>query len=215
MKLIVETTFDDLQVIEESDAKGIKSLYIHGPFMEAEQPNRNGRIYPMPILKPEVTRYVNEYVNKNRALGELSHPQSPTVDPAKASHIITELKQDGNNFIGKAKITSTPNGEIVKGLMSDGWIPGVSSRGIGSLVKKNGLNEVQKDYRLSTVDIVADPSAKSAFVDGIMEGKEWIWDNGVVKEAVIAQYQKQMLRESRQNLEEKKLQLLNNFVQRL
>ena len=211
MKLITET-IEDIDLIVEGNNKGGKDYKIKGVFMQADIKNRNGRTYPVGTLANEVKRYTNEFINKKRAFGELGHPDGPTVNLERVSHMITSLTPEGKNFIGEAKIMDTPYGKIVKNLIDEGAQLGVSSRGMGSI--SNGT--VGKDFYLATAaDIVADPSAPDAFVEGIMEGKEWIWDNGVVKEAVIAQYQKQMLRESRQNLEEKKLQLLNNFVQRL
>ena len=156
--------------------------------MQADIKNRNGRMYPMEILNKEVNRYNKEYVNENRAFGELGHPDGPTVNLERASHMITSLKPEGNNFIGEAKILSTPMGEIVKSLMDDGAKLGVSSRGMGSLDQKNGANVVRKDFYLATAaDIVADPSAPNAFVEGIMEGKEWIWNNGLIQEAEVQQ----------------------------
>jgi len=156
--------------------------------MQADIKNRNGRMYPMEILNKEVNRYNKEYINENRAFGELGHPDGPTVNLERASHMITSLKPDGNNFIGEAKILSTPMGEIVKSLIDDGAKLGVSSRGMGSLDQKNGANVVRKDFYLATAaDIVADPSAPNAFVEGIMEGKEWIWNNGLIQEAEVQQ----------------------------
>jgi hypothetical protein len=173
MKLITEQLF----LIEAKEDKENKDVYIEGIFMQAELANRNGRIYPAKILQTEVNRYAEQYVKQNRALGELNHPESPVVDPAKASHLITDLYQDGNNFKGKAKILDTPMGNVVEGLLRGGVQLGVSSRGMGSIkTLENGINEVQDDFKLSTVDIVHDPSAPDAFVNGIMEGVEWVYD---------------------------------------
>ena len=160
-------------------------------------------VYPFPILEREVKRYNDKYVDQNRAFGELGHPQGPTVNLDRVSHMITELKADGNNFVGKAKIMDTPMGKIVSSLMTEGAQLGVSSRGMGSLKEKNGINEVQDDYYLATAaDIVADPSAPNCFVQGIMEGKEWAWDNGVLKEAEISQIRKEVDSSSRLDREE-------------
>ena len=171
MKLITEH-MQDLEYIVEG--KG-KDQYIRGVFMQSDVKNQNGRVYPYSVLKKEVKRYTNKFVNEGRALGELGHPMGPTINLDRVSHLITELVEDGKNFVGKAKIMDTPNGKIVKNLLSSGVKLGVSSRGLGSIKtnKKTGINEVQKDFVLSTVDIVADPSAPSAFVDGIMEGREF------------------------------------------
>ena len=175
-------------LIEQDDTSGKKNYKIKGIFMQADIKNRNGRMYPMEILSKEVNRYNKEYVNENRAFGELGHPDGPTVNLERASHMITSLKAEGNNFIGEAKILSTPMGEIVKSLMDDGAKLGVSSRGMGSLDNKNGANVVRKDFYLATAaDIVADPSAPNAFVEGIMEGREWIWNNGLIQEAEVQQ----------------------------
>jgi|APSaa5957512622_1039677.scaffolds.fasta_scaffold74965_2 hypothetical protein len=164
-KLLSESIIDE--------ATGKKDWFINGVFMQAETQNRNGRIYPSRILEREVKRYDNEFIQTSRAIGELNHPQHPNVNPERASHLITELNAEGNNYVGKAKILDTPMGNIVKGLLDGGVNIGVSSRGVGSLKKKKGVNEVQSDYRLLTVDIVSDPSAPDAFVEGIMEGKQW------------------------------------------
>jgi|TARA_B100000131_G_scaffold256515_1_gene251282 hypothetical protein len=183
MKLITEM-YDDYQIISEEDGKNMK---IQGVFMQAETKNRNGRIYPLGVLEKEVKRYNKELVEKKRAFGELGHPDGPTVNLDRVSHLIEELMPEGNNIIGKAKILDTPNGKIVKELLNAGAKLGVSSRGMGTLEKKGNANYVKDDFYLATAaDIVADPSAPEAFVEGIMEGKEWIWDNGVIKEAEIA-----------------------------
>ena len=183
MKLITEM-FDDFEILSEANGKDLK---IQGVFMQAETKNRNGRIYPQAILHKEVKRYSKELVEKKRAFGELGHPEGPTVNLDRVSHLIEELKPEGNNIIGKAKILETPNGKIVKELLNAGAKLGVSSRGMGTLEKKGQTNYVKDDFYLATAgDIVADPSAPEAFVEGIMEGKEWIWDNGIIKETVVA-----------------------------
>ena len=186
MKLIREE-IETVQVLtEEKDGK--KSFYIQGPFLQGDVKNRNGRIYESRVLAKEVARYNENFVQRNRALGELGHPDGPTVNLDRVSHNITELYQDGSNFIGKAKILNTPMGKIATGLLGDGVQLGVSSRGMGSLVQREGVNYVGEDFMLATAaDIVADPSAPDAFVQGIMEGKEWIWDNGLLKECDIEQ----------------------------
>jgi len=184
MKLIKEFNENLIceSVVSESDT-GKKDYFIEGVFLQGDIKNRNGRVYPKPVLQKEVKRYTKEYVNSNRAFGELGHPDSPTVNLDRASHMIKELNEDGSNYIGRAKIMSTPMGEIVKNLIDEGAKLGVSSRGMGSLKpNSSGVNEVQKDFMLATAaDIVADPSAPDAFVEGIMEGVEWIWDNGLLK----------------------------------
>ena len=178
--------YDDFQVLEEGTGSK-KEMKIQGVFMQAETKNRNGRIYPAEVLQKEVKRYSKELVEKKRAFGELGHPEGPTVNLDRVSHLIEELKPDGNNIIGKAKILDTPNGKIVKELLNAGAKLGVSSRGMGTLEKKGQTNYVKDDFYLATAgDIVADPSAPEAFVEGIMEGKEWIWDNGIIKEAEVA-----------------------------
>ena len=189
LKLMAEHIDHDTDyLIEQDKESGKKNYKIKGIFMQADIKNRNGRMYPMDILSNEVKRYNKDYVNENRAFGELGHPDGPTVNLERASHMITSLQPDGKNFIGEAKILSTPMGEIVKRLMDDGAKLGVSSRGMGSLDQKNGANVVRKDFYLATAaDIVADPSAPNAFVEGIMEGREWIWNNGLIQEAEVQQ----------------------------
>ncbi|HAW78400.1 MAG TPA: primosomal protein [Balneola sp.] len=215
MKLITEMN-EDVQLITEKREDGTKEFYIRGNFMQAGVKNRNGRIYDRDVLGPAVGKYMTEYVEKNRALGELNHPTGPTVNLDRVSHIIKEMNADGNNFVGKAKILNTPMGKIVQNLIEEGACLGVSSRGMGS-VKKNseGINEVQKDFILSAVDIVADPSAPDAFVDGIMEGREWIWDNGVIREKQIAHYEQVIKESNRQNLEENAIRVFKDFISKL
>ena len=186
MKLIAEQIQDVEYIVEEKGDK--KEMKIRGIFMQADQKNRNGRVYPMGVLQKEGTRYNKEFVAEGRAFGELGHPEGPSVNLDRVSHMITKLEANGKNFVGEAKLLSTPMGEIAKALIKDGGKLGVSSRGMGSLVNKNGANYVKDDFYLATAaDIVADPSAPQAFVEGIMEGKEWVWDNGLLKEVEIAQ----------------------------
>jgi len=216
MKLITEE-IESVEVITEN-VNGKKTLYIQGPFLQTEQPNRNNRIYRMPIMEREVKRYTEQYVNKGRALGELGHPDGPTVNLDRVSHKIVSLQKEGNNFIGKAQILSTPMGKIAESLLKEGVTLGVSSRGIGSVrPTKEGYNEVGEDFMLATAaDIVADPSAPDAFVQGIMEGKEWIWDGGVLREKVAENTYKTINTLIDQNLlEEYKLQLFNDFLRSL
>ena len=214
MKLISESIEDVDYLIEDDDA-GKKNYRIRGPFLQAEIKNRNGRIYPMPILEKEVARYNKEYIQKNRAFGELGHPDGPTVNLERVSHMITDLYADGTNFIGEAKIMDTPYGKIVKNLIDEGAKLGVSSRGMGSLVPMRGAQVVKDDFYLATAaDIVADPSAPNAFVEGIMEGKEWVWDNGAVKEMDIDAYKRELDRKYKfaQAREEKAVEIFENFM---
>ena len=181
MKLISET-LEDVKFLKEEDEKG-KTYKIKGIFMQGDIKNRNGRVYPVEVLKDEIDRYNEKFVSKKRAYGELGHPEGPTVNLDRVSHMVTSLKQDGSNFIGEAKVMDTPMGKIVKNIMDEGGTLGVSSRGMGSLEQKNGANYVKKDFMFAAAaDIVADPSAPNAFVQGIMEGKEWVWNNGLLKE---------------------------------
>jgi len=214
MKLITEIN-EDIEFFVEQKGDN-KSMYINGVFMMGETKNRNGRIYPHDILMNEVKRYNTEYVDKNRAFGELGHPEGPTINLERVSHMIKELKPDGNSVIGKAKIMDTPYGNIVKNLINEGAKLGVSSRGMGSLEEKGGANYVKDDFYLATAaDIVADPSAPDAFVEGIMEGKEWIWDNGVIKENIISKISKNIKDAPAKNLEEVKLRAFNSFLSNL
>ena len=192
MKLISEH-IEDVEYITEEKDNGEKTYKIKGVFMQSEVKNRNGRVYQFPVLEKEVTRYNKDYVNENRAFGELGHPDGPTVNLERASHMITSLKPEGKNFIGEAKILKTPMGRIVENLMDAGGKLGVSSRGMGSLEQKNGANYVKNDFYLATAaDIVADPSAPNAFVQGIMEGKEWVWDNGALVEEELIRMKKRI-----------------------
>ena len=216
MKLITEIN-EEVQILTEEAEDGKKNFFIEGIFMQAEQKNRNGRMYPVGILAKEATRYIQEYVNKNRAYGELGHPDGPTINLERVSHMIKELRQEGNNFYGKAKIMDTPYGNIVKNLISEGACVGVSTRGMGSLVERNdGVKVVKDDFYLATAaDIVADPSAPDAFVRGIMESKEWVWDNGIIKEVQIAEYKKAIQKTSKKDLEENMIKTFTNFLSKL
>ena len=189
VKLITEASdFTTSNYLIEENEKGEKSYKIRGIFMQSNIKNRNGRVYPKDVLMKEVKNYDEQFIQKNRAFGELGHPEGPTVNLDRVSHLITSLKQDGDNFVGEAKIMGTPMGNIVKNLMDEGATLGVSSRGMGSLDQKGGTNYVRDDFKLATAgDIVADPSAPSAFVEGIMEGKEWVWDHGSLVEAHVAE----------------------------
>ncbi len=216
MKLITEE-IESVEVLTET-VNGKQTLYIRGPFLQTEQPNRNNRIYRMPVMEREVKRYTEQYVNKGRALGELGHPDGPTVNLDRVSHKIVELVQRGNDFIGKAQILSTPMGKIAESLLKEGVTLGVSSRGIGSVrPTKEGYNEVGEDFMLATAaDIVADPSAPDAFVQGIMEGKEWVWDGGMLREKVAENTKHRINTLVDQGiLEEYKLSLFNNFLNSL
>ena len=198
MKLMSEHFSDDVEYITEEQENGKKAFKLKGVFMQAEIKNRNGRVYPMEVLEKEVERYNKEFIEQNRAYGELGHPDGPTVNLDKVSHMVTSLKPDGKNFIGEAKVMGTPMGEIVKNIMDDGGKLAVSSRGMGSLTKKNGANYVNDDFYLATAaDIVADPSAPNAFVEGIMEGKEWVWNNGLLQEQEVARIKDEMERNVR------------------
>jgi len=214
MKLITETT-EDVRLVTEAKTDGGKNYFIEGIFMQAEQKNRNGRVYPFSILEREVLRYTADLVEKKRALGELNHPQGPTVNLDKVSHLITELYFKGNDCYGKAKVLDTPMGKIVKSLIDEGAQLGVSSRGMGSLKDIGGINEVQQDFMLAAVDIVADPSAPSAFVNGIMEGAEWVWDNGILREKEIEEMRQEVERTSRRDREQKTLQIFERFMRGL
>jgi hypothetical protein len=215
MKLIKEEVLN-VQYLVESDGKGGKTHFIEGIFMQAEKQNRNGRVYPRHVLSKEVERYNQNYVMKNRAFGELGHPDSPTINLDRVSHMITSLKPEGNNFIGKAKILDTPNGKIVKSLLDGGASLGVSTRGVGSLKPTNGFQLVQDDFHLATAaDIVADPSAPDAFVQGIMENAEWILTNQGWK-AVHQERARRMLKEASSNdIEEVALKIFENYISKL
>ena len=214
MKLIKEITETVSYLIEEADGK--KSLHIEGPFLVAEKKNRNGRLYEYNTMKKEVARYTEEYINKHRAFGELGHPETPSINLDRVSHMITSLREDGNTWIGKAKILDTPMGNIARSLIEGGAQLGVSSRGMGSLKNVNGVNVVQPDFYLATAaDIVADPSAPGAFVQGIMEGKEWMLVNGVWTEVEYSQAVQQIRQASRREIEEVSLHIFENFMKKL
>jgi len=211
MKLIKEVFEDNKILVEEKDGK--KNYFIEGIFLQSELKNRNGRMYPEKTMDREVGRYVKEYVEKNRAYGELGHPDTPSINLDRVSHMITSLKKDGTNYIGRAKILDTPMGQIAKGLLDGGANLGVSSRAMGSLQQKDGINIVQDDFMLSTAaDIVADPSAPDAYVEGIMEGKEWVFVDGKFVEKDIEEAQRQMRRASIRQLEEAKIRAFQNFL---
>ena len=215
MKLITET-IEDIEVLTEANTKGGKDYKIRGVFMQADIKNRNGRVYPVATLSKEVARYTTEYINKRRAFGELGHPDGPTVNLERVSHMITSLKPEGKNFIGEAKIMDTPYGKIVKNLIDEGAQLGVSSRGMGSIQSSSQGNVVGKDFYLATAaDIVADPSAPDAFVEGIMEGKEWVWDNGVLKSKTVEEYKSEIERARRTELAEVKSKVFKDFVSKL
>ena len=216
MKLIREE-IESVEVITESRG-GKKTLYIKGPFLQTETVNRNQRMYRLPVMQKEVKRYTESYINKGRALGELGHPDGPTVNLDRVSHKIVSLEQKGNNFIGKAQILSTPMGKIAESLLKEGVTLGVSSRGIGSIAQnKEGFMEVGEDFMLATAaDIVADPSAPDAFVQGIMEGKEWVWEGGVLREKFAEQTKKAInTLVDQKRLEEHKLGLFDDFIKSL
>ena len=192
VKLISEA-IEDVEYITEEKENGGKNYKIRGIFMQADVKNRNGRVYPMEVLEKEVNRYNKKFINEDRAFGELGHPDGPTVNLERVSHMVTELYPDGKNFVGEAKILKTPMGEIVKNLMDEGAKLGVSSRGMGSLDQRNGANYVRNDFYLATAaDIVADPSAPNAFVEGIMEGKEWVWNHGSLIESELVEMKKRL-----------------------
>ena len=219
MKLICEV-LEEVQLITEEREDGKKDFFIEGIFMQADLQNRNGRIYPMPVMEKEVNRYVKEYVNTKRAFGELGHPEGPSINLDRISHMITELKRDGSNIVGRAKILETPMGNIAKNIIQGGGALGVSSRGMGSLKEKNGIMEVQDDFTLATAaDIVADPSAPGAFVNGIMEGVEWVWDNGLLKAQQIEMYKEEIekaaAKPNKRVLEEAMLRTWTDFLSKL
>ena len=214
MKLITEEIRDAEYIVEEKN--GQKSYKIKGVFLQSDIKNRNGRVYPYETLVKEVNRYSNEFIDKNRAFGELGHPDGPTVNLERVSHMIKSLSLDGKNFVGEAKIMDTPYGKIVKNLINEGAQLGVSSRGMGSLKRDGDKNVVGDDFYLATAaDIVADPSAPDAFVEGIMENKEWVWDNGIIKERDIEQYKEEIKRAERSFLAEKKAEVFKSFIEKL
>jgi hypothetical protein len=212
MKLIAEYMEQDLNVITEAKEGGGKSYVIEGVFAQAEQKNRNGRVYPKAIMENAVNKYVNEQVKQKRSVGELNHPEGPTVNLDKVSHLITNLQWEGNNVVGKASILDTPNGQIVKGLLEGGVKLGVSTRGMGSLENKNGVMYVKEDFLLNTVDIVQDPSAPGAFVNGIMEGVDWVWNNGIIQPQEIEKMETEIKKAPRTDLYETQVREFKNFL---
>ena len=214
MRLISEEVTNAEYLVEENNGK--KEYKIKGVFLQSNIKNRNGRVYPREIMVREVNRYTKEFINKNRAFGELGHPDGPTVNLERVSHMVKSLTADGDNFIGEAKIMDTPYGKIVKGLIDEGAQLGVSSRGMCSVVSRNGINFVKDDFYLATAaDIVADPSAPDAFVEGIMESREWVWDNGVLKQVDLEKWKRQIQEAKRSVLEEKKLNIFKSFLTKL
>jgi hypothetical protein len=214
MKLITEMN-EEVSYVVEAAENGKKKFAIEGVFMQSDTVNRNGRVYPRAILEGEVDRYSKKYVRENRALGELNHPSGPTVNLDKVSHLITDLRMEGKDVIGKAKLLETPCGQIAQNLLEAGVRLGVSSRGMGSLKENRGYKEVQKDFMLSAVDIVADPSAPNAFVNGIMEGVEWVWDNGILKQEVIESYHNKIKKTPSRELQETAASLFEDFMRKL
>ena len=215
MKLISEYTDSNIKNYITEDKKGNKSHVIEGVFMQADKKNRNGRVYEKKILESAVNKYVKEQVATGRAVGELNHPEGPTINLDKVSHKITDLKWEGNNVVGKASILNTPMGNIVSGLLEGGVKLGVSSRGMGSLVQKNGASYVNGDFMLSTVDIVQDPSAPEAFVNGIMEGKDWIWDNGILVAQDIELIETEIKTAKNINSSDVEIRAFKNFLSKL
>ena len=214
MKLISEEIQNAEYLVEDNGGK--KSYKIKGIFLQSDLKNRNGRVYPKEVLENEVARYNREFINKKRAFGELGHPDGPTVNLERVSHMITKLTPDGKNFIGEAKIMDTPYGKIVKGLIDEGAQLGVSSRGMGSIIQRNGANYVKDDFYLATAaDIVADPSAPDAFVEGIMESKEWVWENGKLVERDIEAWKRQIREPKQRKLDEIKLKVFESFLGKL
>jgi hypothetical protein len=215
MKLITEYVERDLEIIAEAKKNGEKNYFIEGVFMQSNKKNRNGRIYERKTLERAVNKYVTEQVNTGRAVGELNHPEGPTVNLDKVSHKIEDLHWQGNDVVGKASILKTPMGKIVEGLLEGGVKLGVSSRGMGSLVQKNGVAYVGDDFMLSTVDIVQDPSAPSAFVNGVMEGVEWVWDNGIIKQQDIEIIETEIKSTSMKHLPEVEIRAFKNFLSKI
>ena len=212
MKLIAEYSDNDVEIITEAKESGGKEYFIEGVFMQAEKKNRNGRVYPKPIMEKAVDKYVTEQVSTKRAVGELNHPDGPTVNLDKVSHLIEALDWKNNDVVGKARILDTPNGQIVKGLLDGGVKLGVSTRGMGSLEQRNGAMVVKDDFILNTVDIVQDPSAPTAFVNGIMEGVEWIWNNGVIEAREIEKMETEIKKAPRKDLYEVQTREFKNFL---
>ena len=212
MKLITEYTENDVEFITEAKEGGGKNYMIEGVFAQAESKNRNGRIYPQMVMEKAVAKYVKDQVNTKRSVGELNHPDGPTVNLDKVSHLIQRLNIEGKNVMGKALILDTPNGQIVKGLLEGGVKLGVSTRGMGSLEQRNGAMIVKDDFILNTVDIVQDPSAPTAFVNGIMEGVDWIWNNGIIEARVIEKMETEIKKAKRTDLYEVQTREFKNFL---
>ena len=212
MKLIAEYTEQNLEILTEADEKGNKKYAIEGIFMQAEQKNRNGRIYPKAVMAEALNKYNTEQVAKGRAVGELNHPEGPTVNLDKVSHKIDKLEWKGNDVVGKATILETPMGQIVKGLLDGGVHLGVSTRGMGSLERRGNAMYVKEDFLLNAVDIVQDPSAPSAFVNGVMEGVEWVWNNGIIEAKHIEQMETEIKKAPRTDLYETQVREFKNFL---
>ena len=216
MKLIKELIEEENLHFITEDNDGEKRYYIEGVFMQADVKNKNGRMYGSNMLAEKVEEYSKNFIEKNRAYGELGHPSNPSINLERVSHRIISLRRDGSNFVGKAQVSSTPYGNIVKGLLEDGGKLGVSSRGLGSLMKENGILKVQSDFLIVTpADIVADPSAPDAFVEGIMEGREWVWDNGIIREKTVEDYKEIVEKTSSKELKMMKLKLFEDFLSKL
>lgn len=217
MKLITEQLIENVELLTEQDEKTKeKCYYIVGIFMQAEKPNRNDRIYRLPIVQREVDNYNKNFIQQNRGLGELGHPSSPSVNLERVSHIINELKLEGSDVYGKAKLMNTPFGKIAKNLVDEGVKLGVSSRGLGSLKEEqDGVKIVQDDFQLNAIDIVADPSAPEAFVEGILEGKEWVYENGIIKAKQIEEYKNEIKRAKRKEIESKTIAIFQDFIKKL
>lgn len=215
MKLIAEYTESDVQCIVEKREDGTKKYIIEGVFAQADKKNRNGRVYPKAIMEGAVGKYVDEQVSKQRAVGELNHPEGPTVNLDKVSHLITDLRFEGNDVVGKASILETPMGKIVQGLLDGGVRLGVSTRGMGSLEQRNDAMYVKEDFMLNAVDIVQDPSAPNAFVNGVMEGIEWVWNNGIIEPQVIEKVETEIKRAPSKRLYETQVREFKNFLSSL
>ena len=215
MKLITEYVDRDLDILVEAKKNGEKNYFIEGVFMQSNSKNKNGRVYDKKVLEKAVDKYIKDQVQTGRAVGELNHPEGPTVNLDKVSHKITNLRWEGNDVVGKASILKTPMGQIVEGLLDGGVKLGVSSRGMGSLVQKNGAQYVGDDFMLSTIDIVQDPSAPSAFVNGVMEGVEWVWDNGLIHRRDIENIETEIRSTSSRNLPEVEIRAFKNFLSKI
>ena len=215
MRLIAEE-LTEVKFLTEETKSGKKNYFIEGIFLQSELANKNGRMYPFKTLQREVAKYDENFIAKGRALGELGHPEGPSINLDRVSHKIERLSEDGNNFVGRAKILDTPNGKIAKSLLDEGVRLGVSSRGMGSIKKESNCNVVCDDFMLATAaDIVADPSAPDAFVNGIMEGKEWVWNNGILKESAVAEIKKEIDAATLRNLQERKISAFSKFLKSL